>query len=560
MPKPTNSTTKPSPHPHSDESIKETVESIVIAFILAFIFRAYVVEAFIIPTGSMAPTLLGQHIQINCSQCGYSFPVDNTPGAYTSPPPAILCPMCRFPNAYNGLPIRNGDRILVQKYTYLFNEPSRWDVVVFKTPIAFNNDRTPGPTNNFIKRLVGLPNESIRILDGNIYTQPLDPQTNQPLSPDFKIARKSTNPEAQQAVLRPIYHAQYIPLDQGRISSTPGNIGQSRNILIGMSYHQFPWQTPWTPTNSTDAFNWQIDNQRSYTYSPKTSSPSPSTITFDFARGHEHNRLAMYPYNELKDRSDLEPIEDINLALTINPKTPNTAISLSTTARWDDPDPAALPYILTATITAEGNALLTATNQSTNKTTTLDVIPFPTLPPDTNTELQLRYIDQELSFWVNDSQILSHAYDLPLDFLANRRAPDPTPTISITLDKPATLHNVNLDRDLYYAPRPTNGLLGHGAMIRTQDFPDQVPTGPVTRAQPFNIGPDEFFCLGDNSPSSSDSRAWQDVDAWISKNYFNSTDKIGVVPGELMLGRAFFVYFPAPYGYIPNFGDMRFIH
>ena len=56
--------------------IKETVEQILIAFILAFIFRAYVVEAFVIPTGSMAPTLLGAHLRYRCPDCGYRFTVN----------------------------------------------------------------------------------------------------------------------------------------------------------------------------------------------------------------------------------------------------------------------------------------------------------------------------------------------------------------------------------------------------------------------------------------------------------------------------------------------------
>ncbi len=43
------------------EGVKETIESIVVALILAFVFRAFVIEAFVIPTGSMAPTLYGAH-------------------------------------------------------------------------------------------------------------------------------------------------------------------------------------------------------------------------------------------------------------------------------------------------------------------------------------------------------------------------------------------------------------------------------------------------------------------------------------------------------------------
>ena len=55
------------------ENIKDTLESIVVAFILAFIFRAFIVEAFVIPTGSMAVTLYGNQVTNTCSTCGYEY-------------------------------------------------------------------------------------------------------------------------------------------------------------------------------------------------------------------------------------------------------------------------------------------------------------------------------------------------------------------------------------------------------------------------------------------------------------------------------------------------------
>src|SRR5260221_5834945 len=61
-------------------NVKETLESILVAFILAFIFRCFVVEAFVMPTGSMAPTLLGAHTRFQCPDCGYRFDVN-----YSSP-------------------------------------------------------------------------------------------------------------------------------------------------------------------------------------------------------------------------------------------------------------------------------------------------------------------------------------------------------------------------------------------------------------------------------------------------------------------------------------------
>src|SRR5436190_2747997 len=57
---------------NSETNVKETIESILVAFIFAFIFRAFVVEAFVIPTGSMAPTLLGAHMRLTCADCGYA--------------------------------------------------------------------------------------------------------------------------------------------------------------------------------------------------------------------------------------------------------------------------------------------------------------------------------------------------------------------------------------------------------------------------------------------------------------------------------------------------------
>ena len=51
--------------------IANTFEWLITAFILAFVFRAFVMEAFRIPTGSMADTLKGAHFRLACPQCGY---------------------------------------------------------------------------------------------------------------------------------------------------------------------------------------------------------------------------------------------------------------------------------------------------------------------------------------------------------------------------------------------------------------------------------------------------------------------------------------------------------
>src|ERR1700722_3551027 len=76
MTEPSQTASAVSSKPSSVGGVKDTIESILIAFILAFVFRAFVVEAFVIPTGSMAPTLMGAHMRFHCPDCGYDFDVN----------------------------------------------------------------------------------------------------------------------------------------------------------------------------------------------------------------------------------------------------------------------------------------------------------------------------------------------------------------------------------------------------------------------------------------------------------------------------------------------------
>ena len=60
-------------------AVPETIQSLLVAFSLALAFRGFVVEGFVIPTGSMAPTLLGQHYRLRTPDTGYEYALDPTP-------------------------------------------------------------------------------------------------------------------------------------------------------------------------------------------------------------------------------------------------------------------------------------------------------------------------------------------------------------------------------------------------------------------------------------------------------------------------------------------------
>jgi signal peptidase I len=89
--------TKP---PENKDGYREVVETVVFVVVLVLLLKTFLAEAFVIPTGSMATTLLGYNYEVTCQQCGYPFLVNASkeadPQRGESPDPAIgsWCPNC----------------------------------------------------------------------------------------------------------------------------------------------------------------------------------------------------------------------------------------------------------------------------------------------------------------------------------------------------------------------------------------------------------------------------------------------------------------------------------
>ncbi len=558
---------RPSHRSSDSDTIKETIESIIIALVLAFVFRAFVVEAFVIPTGSMAPTLLGQHMQLVSPESGYKFTAD--PSMVISPNKTMTEQTVRGIDPMSGSDIllrpgtrvNAGDRILVQKYIYNFFEPRRWDVVVFKNP--------EDPAVNYIKRLVGLPGETLWIIEGNLYVK-------QPDGP-WRIARKTDTSEnhramkVQRTVWQPIHRTQYTAYD-----ST---------------------ESPW----KTKAGDWQSQGYRGFVLNSPSSVDDPAVLQFDLHQvlnPRPEVSPYQYPYNHLSTQNlQPEPIEDVRLLVAVELMTSSHTggkagghvggnaggnvggVRLSTTARLDThPD---RPVTLSAVIDPTGRARLEAIDHESAQplARVLAETRIDALSVGQTSVLELWYVDQEASLWVDGKQVLRWGFELDIDTLRERlpmvhnthqQDPDKQqPILRVEIsDATAKVHRVEVDRDLFYSTLFSDGHQSRGTLAKgIHLYQRGGEEAARARQEPLVLGEDEFFCLGDNSPRSKDGRLWDTLNPWIQHRQFDGELRLGVVPRDMMIGRAFCVYWPAPYrwspssrGVIPNFGKMRFIH
>ena len=61
---------------HQNDGFREIIETVVFVVVLVLLLKTFLVEAFVIPTGSMADTLLGYHKDFTCEKCRYPFLVN----------------------------------------------------------------------------------------------------------------------------------------------------------------------------------------------------------------------------------------------------------------------------------------------------------------------------------------------------------------------------------------------------------------------------------------------------------------------------------------------------
>jgi signal peptidase I len=543
------------------DSTREVVECIVFVVVLVLLLKTFVAEAFVIPTGSMATTLMGYQKDVTCPKCGFEFPVNcSEEGEHRSPETVgCICPNCRYSIELGTLSAQprceSGDRVLVAKPFYetgLIN-PARLDVVVFKYPRAPQENYTP---LNYIKRLIGLPGETIGIRYGklNVWT----PERGSPQHDDHQ------SPEVNRWQL-PYMHADESVGELLRkespfeiVRKPPEQVLAMRRIVYDNDHQasDLAGKAPprWAPQGDR---GWSADGKSAFHHEPGSANrtdwlryrhilrhgPNPQLIT-DCLGYNWRWTSSMGRRSDFSADSEEFPqnwVGDLMLEgdVTINGSEGQLVLELSKgvdrfRARWD---------------LASGDGTCTLTRLTGSKETVIDRQPTGLRAGGTH-QLRFANVDERLLVWVDGR--------LPF---GNGAPYEPAVQLGPTLNdlEPASLavvgaadvriNHLRLWRDTYYTvviePQPSDVSQALppddlGANERSRWFEDRRKLasgegwGDPAAWEPLRhlpgktlyVQPGHYLCLGDNSPHSSDGRSW------------------GLVPDRLLLGRALVVYYP----------------
>jgi signal peptidase I len=543
----------------------------VIAFVLAFLFRTFEAEAFVIPTGSMAPTLVGRHRDVRCTQCDYEYKVSASEEVREDAAGTILlphetrthsvCPNCQFVNRLADGPAFKGDRILVLKFPYRmpgavppsWTEPQRWDVVVFKYP--------EDPQTNYIKRLVGLPHEKLQVHYGDIYTQ----RDGGP----FEIARK---PARKQEVMRMLVHDNNHPARDWQANGWPAR------------WHDASESPGWQPLDGGRAFecragvaddHWSRLSYRHLVLVRESSSaeatPRAALVTDE------------YGYNGGMSESEFERglsylrnahwVGDLALSLRVDVAEARGRLQIELVEAGE-------PFRCLFDLGDGSCRLLRGDAELASA--------FQVLRGPGRYRLEFSNIDDRLTVAVNGILPFGDGVDyagIGLDRTTRPTTADLEPVAVMAAGASVRISDLVVYRDIYYTQARMIGDAEYA--LSASELSDPEAWQRIAENRPLGfpkLDADQFMMMGDNSPKSRDSRLWTDGAAAYVNDlpelrelpYSDQRAAVERRPGgdvllapkhvvhrQLLIGKAFYVYWPhgEPFDWSVNLlgsrGDLR---
>jgi signal peptidase I len=529
------------------KSGRESIESFVVVF-LAFLVWSLEAEGFVVPTGSMAPTLMGRHKEIVCPQCGYRYTVNadrevEISGARRRAGERVAlgtCENCRYDCQVADAPSFSGDRIYVMKdgVSLPFFQAAgkiklnRWDVTVFKLPEE--------PEVRYIKRLVGMPNEVIRIAGGDLWFRPLSGERG------FERLRRPL--DHQQAMQLTVYDDSHRPAalrDDPRWRRwVPGRAGDWSEPAPG-AFVPTARGKEWAELHYQHVVPGQDDWKAVRAGAPAPGPPRPMLIT-----DYSSYNTDLSPADRFSARFAARPwfqphwVGDLTLSLRLQVQKPEGIVQLEL-YKGGKSNRCEIDL-------AAGKASLYHEQETLARE-----VPTPVVKPGAY-DLVLANVDDRLTLWVNGALPFGagHAYES-----GPRNVPtadDLRPARIRARNATVQVANLVLKRDIYYTLDPAEA---DYANVSPEDVSasqlDEILSDPARfamlvhrPAKEYPIRAGRYLMLGDNSPWSRDGRAWgPSTGNGRTSPAFPADDAAPAsweVPESLLIGKAFCVYWPHP--------------
>lgn len=533
--------------PPAGQPLRETAETIAVAVIL-YLLMSFEVEGFVIPTGSMDPSLMGRHKEVVCPECGETYRVN----ASSEMEPSVIsqdrpesrwialgtCGNCRCPARIDGQPSFRGDRIAAMKPPIDAPDlpgaggPQRWDSIVFKYPVQ--------PETRYIKREVSPGGEVVKIEGGDLFAKPIasvDP---------YQILRKPI--EHQRAMLHLVWDDNHRPKS---LADDPAWARWS-------SMREGDWAEPEpgrfasqaTPDRTAtlayrhmvpDPEQWQAILTRSPL--PRPARPSlitdfdsfNSELTLDDSRNPyraEKAWILQHWVGDLWAEFDLKVLQTRgNFDIELNEGMHRHRISFNFNLSASPP--------LTAVASIRNGAL----------TATADLPPLSARP----WHVVVANIDDRIIVEIDGRPVFAPE---SLDDAEHVATPptegDLMPVVLRARNAEVEVSNLVLKRDIYYTRQPArvdydwlrmDPPANAAGMMEILSNPAWFPRLAEYGSREFPVGHGNLFMLGDNSLWSSDSRAWE-ATAWEEAAGLSGQRRPWEVPESLVIGKAFWIYWP----------------